>query len=484
MSTFSGISTALTGLQAQRRVMEVVGQNVANANTPGYTRQRAELQSIVANSGPSMQYQTTTVGNGVTVTNISRATDPVLQQRIDRQSADHAMLSAKSDTLSSIEAITNEPGTDGLSARLNEMWQAWSNAATTAGSTVSGASAAARAVVLQKSVSVAQTLNTANANLTQLWTTTAQQAQADIGEINATASSVAALNAQIQKVVVADGSANELMDQRDQLVTRLAELTGSTAQQGPNGQVSVFVGGTALVDGIKAATMKLTAPVSPRDVATTPLQLTITQGVSSIPVSLPSGGLQGRLEALQTRIPGEISSYDALAAKVATTVNAVQTTPGGIDGNGLTITASNGTPVFAGVTSGGVTTYTAENLKVNTGLTGNQLVLGKAANGPNDGSNAALVAKSGATATGPDAMWSAHVAGLAAESSTATDRTTAAQQLLTSSVSAQQGQSGVSLDEEAAGLIQAQRAYQGAARVLTALDQMLETLMSTGLVGR
>ena len=116
---------------------------------------------------------------------------------------------------------------------------------------------------------------------------------------------------------------------------------------------------------------------------------------------------------------------------------------------------------------------------------GSDLALGLAANGSKDGSNALAIAAKGTATDGPDRLWSSYVAKLGASSSSASARTDAARAVLTASVADQQGAAGVSLDEESADLIASQRAYQGAARVLTAVDEMLDVLINkTGLVGR
>jgi flagellar hook-associated protein 1 FlgK len=346
------------------------------------------------------------------------------------------------------------------------------------------------------------------------------------------ASSVAVLNEQIQKATTTGGAPNELMDKRDQLVTRIVELTGATTQASRNGQVDLYLGGGLLVQG--NLTNKLTVSENPNTMsdvvngqlaaeklADTSLTLstadraayqalvvkgTITVKVGENVATPLSGKLAGQVEALSKTLPKASRDYDAVATSLAQKVNALQKSAGGIDGNGKTISATPGTPagsiagtdLFTSNTPSPFTDrITAGGLALNEAMTSNTLVLGMAANGAKDGSVAVKIAAIGTSKADPtssdplakmdppDRMWASYVADLGARSSSAEARTSAAQAVLTSSIADQQGSAGVSLDEESADLIAAQRAYQGAARVLTAVDEMLDTLINkTGLVGR
>ena len=87
MSTFSGLSGALSSLYAQRRGLDVTGQNIANANTEGYSRQRVDMQSIGAPAGPSVFSTWNGAGSGVTVSNVTRLHDDFLEARARNEHA-------------------------------------------------------------------------------------------------------------------------------------------------------------------------------------------------------------------------------------------------------------------------------------------------------------------------------------------------------------------------------------------------------------
>lgn len=529
MSTFSGINASVTALRAHRSAMDVIGQNIANVNTPGYTRQRADLEMLNAPGGSGMLTGNPVTGGGVHIIGISRAFDAVQSARVNVQTGDHALQQERAATLSDLEALTQEPSDAGLSKQLNKMWAAYADAATKVGST--NADGAARQSVLGAARNVVATLNAAWNTVDQQWSTTRTQMGADVDEVNSMASSVAVLNEQIQKATTTGGAPNELMDKRDQLVTRIVELTGATTQASRNGQVDLYLGGGLLVQGNLTAKLSVgenpntmsdvvNGQLAAEELADTSLSLTPTQvadyralvakgtlvvKVGENTVTPLSGKLAGQVEALQKTLPKASRDYDAVATSLAGKVNALQTTVGGIDGNGNTIVAASptgaqalGTKLFTSNTPSPFTDrVTAGGLALNEAMTSNALVLGMAVNGAKDGSVAVKIAAIGTSKADPtssdalarmdppDRMWASYVADLGARSSSAESRTSAAQAVLTSSIATQQGAAGVSLDEESADLIAAQRAYQGAARVLTAVDEMLDTLINkTGLVGR
>jgi flagellar hook-associated protein 1 FlgK len=253
MSTFSGINTALSSLIAQRQALEVAGQNIANASTVGYTRQRANLTSIEALSVPSMYATLAAAGNGTSVSGISRLGDAFLDARLRTETGASAYLATRADSFSKIEATVGEPGATGLSSQLSQMWSAWGDVSN------SPDSASARAVLMQTSQAVVDRLGTMYTAAATEWSQSRTDATSLVSEVNATASSIADLNSRILSIANSGGSANELMDQRDQLVTSLSGLTGATARTRDNGVVDVLIGGNAIVDGAMSHGLTITS---------------------------------------------------------------------------------------------------------------------------------------------------------------------------------------------------------------------------------
>src|SRR3954471_15049213 len=128
-SSFGGINTALTSLFAQRRGLDVTGQNIANANTEGYTRQRVHLQSQVGSLSSAMYAKTDGLGTGVNVSGIQRLRDEFLENRGRAEHASGAYLDASRSAYTSIEDVFAEPGDTAMAAQLRDMWGAWNDVA-------------------------------------------------------------------------------------------------------------------------------------------------------------------------------------------------------------------------------------------------------------------------------------------------------------------------------------------------------------------
>ncbi|SDQ20443.1 flagellar hook-associated protein FlgK [Quadrisphaera sp. DSM 44207] len=473
MSSFGSISTALTALQAHRRALDVTGNNIANANTAGYTRQRAELTSRVAPGVQSLHAASRLTGNGVEVTGTSRLGDAFLDARVRSQTSLSAELTGRAQTLAAVEDLMAEPGEQGLGAQLQKMWAAWSDVA------AHPEQDSARRVVLQTSQAVVDRIRSGHAAVASLWGQQRDQAGATVTEVNETAASVADLNEQVRAAVTNGGSANELMDQRDQLVTRLVELTGASVLAGRDGVVDVYLGGSALVRGTTADAVVLTAPtqMSGVDASATPPAVAGFAWASGGAATVSGGSLKASVDALNTVLPGAAGEYDRVARALAGRVNAVHE-----QGRGPNDPDAPALRPFLSPSPS--TAVTAENLRLAVTSPG-ELAAAVPGQGAQDGKNAAAIARVGVALDGPDAVWRASVVATGVDVQAAQRRADVAQQSMAAAVGDQVSAAGVSLDEETANLLVIQRAYEGAARVLTAVDQALDTLINrTGLVGR
>src|SRR5437762_310153 len=185
MSSFSGLSTALSALYAQRRALDITGQNIANANTTGYSRQRAELTSIDSTRVPAM-YSTGDIGpSGVEVSSVSRLHDEFLDSRSRTERGLNQYLLGQRDTYARIEQVVNEPSDTGIQSQMADLWAAWSDVANRP------SDMSARNVVLQRASTIADSLSTAHGSLTSLWSSSREQLEARVQEVNTTATAVA-----------------------------------------------------------------------------------------------------------------------------------------------------------------------------------------------------------------------------------------------------------------------------------------------------
>ncbi|MFD5276351.1 flagellar hook-associated protein FlgK [Pseudarthrobacter sp. NPDC058362] len=473
MSTFSGLNTAYTGLSAARQALNVAGQNVANAGTEGYTRQRLETSATgpvgrtgLFASGPS-------AGQGVSVDAIARLGNAYLDARARASTATAGYTAIRAEVLTSLEDVLGEPGKNGLSAQLQRFWGAWQDLANQAGE------AAPTNAVLQEAGALAAQLSRGYGDIDALWSRTRSEVSGMAHQLNAAASQVADLNIRIRTALSAGGSVNELVDQRSLLTAEIAALAGGTVRDNADGTVDVFVGGNSLVSGDRHRTVQIAGANRMEEASTTPLQLEWTHRPGTA-VGLESGEMAGSLSLLAPASAGSggaiaeaAASYNAFAEKLSSAVNTVHRSGNSVDG-------STGLDFFG----------LAPDLAPAAGLRvvptdASGLATGRPGAGPFDGSNADTVSQISSGAGSPDDAWNTFVIQLGSAARTELQRGVLAEAAANTAKDAQLSQAAVSLDEENVNLLSNQHAYQAAARVMTAVDEMLDVLINrTGLVGR
>lgn len=464
-STFTGVTTALNALLAQRRALDVTAQNIANQATPGYSRQRAELSAVTSVGGTGLYASVEAPGWGSQVTSITRIVDGFVDSR---QRAAHATSGSATEqlaALTSIEQLVNEPSDTGLSKQLSEFWNAWDVVGNNPGDE------GARSALISMAATLTQTLRAGRVGLDERFTSSRDQLGALTEQVNAVATSVATLNDRVRIGIATDSQVNELIDQRDQLVLQLAELTGATVQPHEDGTVDVLLGGRALVRGDRAAPLALVGGNGLDTVGADPPRLTWDDGSSA---AVASGRTAGLIGSLISTFPTSAAGYDTVAASLVSRVNALHV--GGTNLNGA----------VAGAFFTGADARTIDIAAALTGPGGSrEVAAGSASGGAFDNSVADAIAQLRSAPDGPDAAWRSYVAQLGVQTQTAQRRSAIQDVVSRQSDAARDSASGVSLDEEMTSMLTFQRGYEGAARVLTTVDQMLDTLINrTGLVGR
>ncbi|MCY7287834.1 MAG: flagellar basal body protein, partial [Cryobacterium sp.] len=186
MSTFGGLNTAYTGLVAARQGLEVVGQNIANANTEGYTRQRVTTSAADAAARGGLMNSGVRPGQGVTVDGIARLGSASLDAQVRGTAAVAGYSAVRANALSAIEASMKEPGENGLSAQLQEFWAGWHDVANAAGET------APAGVLLAQAGAVTAQLAEGYQAVSAEWSSQRGSVDTMVAEINGAAGQVAA----------------------------------------------------------------------------------------------------------------------------------------------------------------------------------------------------------------------------------------------------------------------------------------------------
>ncbi|MGZ4165661.1 MAG: flagellar hook-associated protein FlgK [Solirubrobacteraceae bacterium] len=424
---YTGLQTALSGLQAAQAAIDTTSENIANANTAGYTRQRVNLVESGALTIPALTQQGggTQLGTGVSLSDVSRIRDQFLDVQYRAQNTATSNANTNASQLGQVQTAIDEPSSDGLQSVMSKFWSAWSALGS------APTNPAAQQAVVDAGQTLASTFNAVSAQMQTVQSQAAQQyatLTGTNGQVQQDASQIATLNQQIVQATQAGQSPNTLLDQRDKLIDDLSGLAQVSVSTGSNGAVTINFGdaSTPLVSGTTV---------------TWPQTLTSA-----------AGGQLGSLLNLSSStgpIGSMLSSLDNVAGQVISSVNALQPS----------------SPFFSGTTAGTIAvSATAATIQASSSSTsGADLAqaIGNLSGGAADQSYAAFVAQVG-------------------DSVQAANSTHATQQAVLTAVSNQrQSVSGVSLDEEMTNLIQFQQAYQASARVMNAINSTLDTLINS-----
>lgn len=468
-SIFYGLEIGRKALQAQQKAMEVTGHNIANVNTPGFTRQQAIFVSTAPETIPSFNSpHGAQVGSGVDIKQILRVRDAFIDIQIRNENSLGGYWESRQEALSRMEGILGEPSEYGLRSAMDKFWQAWQDLVTNA------ESEAARTVLASSAQAMIDTFHQLDRQINTYLTDLDRSLFVQLTEVNDLAKQIAALNKQIAGVEISGEKANDLRDKREVMLDDLSRLINFTYSEDNLGYINIQVDGQNLVQGVTA--LEITAD---------PVTYDLTLDGNSI--TLTSGAIKGRIESIaDVRLIED--KLDTLAAALVEEVNRIHQLgyylpdppdrPDPTTGGNFFDPANTdaGTiSLLPEIAAGDMTLIAASKYDDSTG----------------DGSNALDLARIGGSklaALGdvtPGDYYRAVIAKLGVDSRSASDMLESQTILVESLSTSRQAVSGVSLDEEMAHLIVFQNSFNAAARLITTIDEMMELLVNRlGLVGR
>lgn len=314
----TNFSTGLSALTTSQRLMDLVGQNLANVNTPGYRRQSAILASL---------YVGNRAGSGVEIQRVRHTRDGILEAAITRSTSESGNLTSQLGTLRQIETLL-APGEGSLNGLLEKFFNQLEQLAGTP------SDVSQRRVVLSTASGLANRFNGLANDLGRLRDGLDAQARAQVGEINTLAPEIARLNEQIHHQEVQGYPANDLRDRRDQLINQVAGIANVQTVEMPFGQTTVLVAGVAIVVGNQSTSLQ-----SGLDAAG---NLIVTAAGSSEPLTVTGGRLAGTLQTRNQVLPGFQNNLDTLARTFAHKMNQVQATGLGLSGPFSFLSGSQG----------------------------------------------------------------------------------------------------------------------------------------------
>ena len=220
---FSTLNTATRGLNAQQTAIDVTSHNIANANTDGYSRQRANMEATTPIGMPSMStVGPGQIGTGVQVSSITRIRDSYLDYQVRTGNGNKGLYDGREQFLSSIQSVFNEPSDTGVSALVGKVFDSWQALST------SPELSNTRTVVVQQSKALTDQLNATYNQLVSLKSDSNDAIKQDVVDVNSMLNQISDLNKQIKAVTVGGEQPNDLMDKRDLLEDQLSTKIGIT----------------------------------------------------------------------------------------------------------------------------------------------------------------------------------------------------------------------------------------------------------------
>lgn len=454
------LDIAMRALLAQQAAVDAVAHNISNVATPGYTRQRVNMQALRGVGSPSLP----SAGGGVSVVSVDRVRDLFVDFQIRAANHSAGRHEARTASLRQVEIALAEPSDSGLRAAMSRFWNAWRDLSNSPDLT------ATRAVLVETSKDLGSTAQTIRGSFVRLRAEADARIVSGANEINALATEIGSLNQQIAELVGIGNRAPDLSDQRDLAMDRLSVLVDVRYRERDDGRIDVTIGGRSIVRGTQAFAIYGDPNVGNSN------YVDLKFVADDADVTITSGQLGGLLEQRDTYLTARIGDLDALIGEMITDVNVVHAAGRGLDG-------TTGTAFFSGTD--------ASDIAVNTVVSGDLNKLAAATNWsaedgtpPGDGTNAAAISdlqyasQAALNNDTYDEFYESVVSSIGAAVRGAQRLAQGQNLLVTQLEQVRQSTSGVNLDEELVQLNRYQRAYQAAARLISVIDDMLDQLIN------
>ncbi|HEY2466636.1 MAG TPA: flagellar hook-associated protein FlgK [Terracidiphilus sp.] len=468
MATINSAFNLITGaLEADQSALNIVANNVANANTPGYTQQVPNWQE-----NPPIEMNGTSFGMGVTETGPTSVRDRVLEERLDQQQQAASASSTRLTALNSVQALfAPDSGSSSATAGdiggdITQFFDSFSSLE------ANPTDSSLREQVLSTARILAGDVSNAAASLNRQRSSLDQEAAGMTSRVNALTAAIAQLNTQIQSTSP-DGDAGTLEDQRQQDLGQLSQLVGINLITTENNGVSVTTtSGAVLVS--EGASYSLASGMV--DGVTH-----FFVGTDDITSSLATGGgeLGGYLAARDQDIPQVLSAIDQLAYGISTQVNA-------LNDSGSNLSGTTGTPANPLYIFNGPTAVAGSALAMRVIMTDPSQVAA-AAQGAGSGDNAnatALAALASQSIVGgltPSGFYGNFVSALGSLVSEVQSENTAQTASMTQLQTARDSLSSVNLNDEASLMQQFERSYQAASQVFAILNTVMTSALNLGV---
>jgi len=458
---FQGLEIGKRALATNQVWLQTIGHNVANVNTPGYSQQKVRISTTYP-----QETNIGLIGSGVQATNVYQIRDAFLSQQYRAENKEVGEWTAQEKTLAQIESILNEPNDDSLGSMIDQFWSAWSDLA----KPENVSSASARHNLVSVTNVLTDGIHTTYKKLEDMRKSIDSDVNRLVSEVNLLTSEIASLNRQIVSVEHGGEVANDLRDRQAMLIDELSAYVDVNTNRQKNGATTVYIGAMAIVDNDKSYNVDTVRNKS-GNLATSNI---VWEGTSQV-IKNTAGELKGMLEIRDNTIPDYLAALDQLAATLVGEINSLHST--GYDLNNNT-----------GINFFDPTHVSAGDISLNIDLENNvDMIAASQSDDPDaigDNTNALAIAAlkdsllmSNGTTTVSE-YYSALLGTIGVDSANATRLKENHSLLLNQIENQRQSVQGVSLDEEMTQMIKYQQAYDAAARIITTMDEALDTVIN------
>ncbi|MEW9123761.1 MAG: flagellar hook-associated protein FlgK [Thermotaleaceae bacterium] len=542
MSTFFGLNISRSGLFTSQRALYVTGHNIANANTPGYTRQRLEMKAATPTSLPNGNGM---LGTGVETIHVRNIRDEFLDFKYRSENQAYGEWNARSEVLQNIEAVMNEPSTSGIRTVMDEFFASLQQLS----STSNASNLTVRALVRERGIALAKTLNHMGTQLEKTQKDLDFAVRTTVDEINNISNQIAGLNKQIYIYELDGNNANDLRDQRNLLIDQLSGIINIDAYEDNQGKVNILVSGKALVAHDRTSELMTVTRDEKQNNADVP-GLCDVVWKDGATFTIRGGELKGLLDGRdnvsgsEKGVPYYMEQLNHFAKTFATEFNMIHRQGYTLDGDtgvdffemgggqffditsqfeSLMSSGKTEQEVMALLEKGGASSLgthitvpagldyknisivkmdgkyyitpqvTATSIRISDKVDGELNAIAAStthAGLPGDGGNALKLDNLKDKATmfdwgKPGDFMKSLISNLGVDTQQAKRFTSNQQVLLEQIENKRQSVSGVSLDEEMADMLRFQHAYNANARMISAIDEMLDVIINRmGVVGR
>ncbi|MEF3330889.1 MULTISPECIES: flagellar hook-associated protein FlgK [Oceanobacillus] len=491
MSTFRGLEMARQALSTQQSALYTTGHNISNANTPGYSRQRVNMQAMNPYPTPGMNspHLPGQMGTGVEAGSVQRIRNQFLDTQFRSENASVGYWSQRTEALSRMENLLNEPSDSGIEAAMSDFWSALQTASTTPGEN------GGRAVILSRGEALADTFNHLSSSMNTIRTDLQTETENTIDQANSMIENLKDINSQIKKLETHGYTANDLYDRRDNILDELSEIVNIDVTYNkdhiPGGKqgdgvaiVNIIVADgepVNIVNGVTGETRQIDDPVYTE---INGMKVFESINVGDVDITSSRGTIQSYVHAsgyaegegdnavAKGDFPEMLEKLDNLAYAIVTSINELHQE------------GDSGLPFFEELTdargaAGKMAVALKDRSEVNVSREGNSGDLARDLSNVFTSANEDL---DGVSVNGYLESIIGEVGVDANHAITMLDNTATLQHQVNNQ---RQSISAVSLDEEMTNMIKFQHAYNAAARGMTAMDELIDTIINRmGLVGR